>query len=126
MQSSTDGLVEFLLARLAEDKALLDPFKKDIIGRIPPPDSYPGYRVRESNRPGDTQTIVVEPMRLFLECQARWEIIHTYQALERASRHAPELNSQALTWFTSALAQLAVPYMGHPDYRGEWSGGALL
>ena len=65
--------------------------------------------------------IVINPFRLFMECQTKRDIVRVFRHVEQGARHAPDAYRQGLAALASVLANLALPYSDHPDYRDEWS-----
>ena len=122
MAPSTEGLADFLLARIAEDAVVLRRFEPDLLGREPAPLSDRGYWLTTSDGKSELPTIAVHPFRLLAECQAKRDIVRAYQRAEQLADRFSTRHDQGLAAFTAVLAHLALPYADHPDYRDEWSG----
>jgi hypothetical protein len=94
-------IAEFLLARIAEDEALVE-------------------KARERNLPfwGDQLTARYvdrfSPARVLTECEAKRRIVELCNVDELVLGSSP--------WWTRwpVLQALALPYSDHPDYRAEW------
>lgn len=115
----------FLLARIAEDEEVA-------YGGAPSPwrhgnwnGEYDGARevldrhgeVTAATYYGGTHGHVLrfDPTRMLAECKAKREIVALYDD----SAH-PDLHADAWTLMKAVLAQLALPYAGHPDYQQRW------
>jgi hypothetical protein len=116
MSPRLDGLAEFLLARVADDAAVLRPLK--LRNQIPP-DALGGYALMTNVKHQDI--VAVDPWRLTVECQAKADIVRAYEQAERLARLQPALHEGALLALTTALQCLAAIYSDHRDYREEWS-----
>ncbi len=106
-------LIEFLHARIAEDRERLMFEHHD------------GCGWTLARLPCDCGT----PDRLLAEVRAKWRIIELVQHAH--SRYAQERDSgygdgSDMEWLTKiealepVLSLLALPYAGHQDYRDEW------
>lgn len=118
-------IVEFLLARIAEDEAEAT--------RVPTSWLYPeNYPALEMGEMGPGHTLIISPARVLAECQAKRamveESLRLYRnlwlfrqpPLRRVKREEYERLSgrhQAAAW---ALRHLAAVYAEHEDYREEW------
>ncbi len=105
-------LVEFLLARIAEDERAAH-------------DVRPGPRIVRTNAPDVERYLTVwHPDRALAECDAKRRIIDARRALT-GQETAPTDRAQGwylgmTTAYDRALRLLALPYEDHPDYRAEW------
>jgi Family of unknown function (DUF6221) len=115
MSPRLDGLAEFLLARIADDAALLRPFN---LRALVPPDTRRGYALIRNVKHQDI--VAVDPWRLSAECKAKADIVRAYQETERLAGLQPAVHESALLALTTALRCLAAIYSDHRDYRGEW------
>ena len=123
------NLTEFLLARIAEDEAMAR-------AAIQPGELCPwGDKRLPRRRPEDFSEDVMDylggtwgehcaawsPLRVLAECEAKREIIHMRQAMERRDglwdRVILPSVSAALDL---ALMALAAPYADHSDYDQAW------
>ena len=109
MARSTEGLAEFLLARIVEDSEVLRPFEDDIVGREPPPISDRGFCLTTHDSDGEPPTIAVHPFRLLVECQVKRDIIRACQRTEQLADRFPTRHDQGLAAF-AATRQLALPH----------------
>ena len=89
-------LVEFLLARIAEDEA--------VAKRGPYPE--PSLRL-ENVETDESMFIAIDPARVLAECEAKRRIVEVYQ--------------QGEVWPVLTLRAIAHPYRDHPDYDPEWA-----
>jgi hypothetical protein len=114
-------LIEFLLARIAEDEALLTaPTAKRMIGRQMvevPVTRLPDYVKRDRKRWAS-------------ECEAKRRIVQTWveewpewhgfgSGLTRTSMTRDQY--QRVVEAEHVLGCLALPYADHPDFRQEWA-----
>jgi hypothetical protein len=98
-------LVEFLLARIAEDeegarRASAVEGGDFAIAALPLP-------LMEGIRPGF-------PTRVLAECEAKRRIVDLYREVET------DRGNDAMSRLDRVLRALALPYVAHPDYRVEW------
>jgi hypothetical protein len=118
----TDDLIAFLNARLAEDAAKVAAMQREKVRVRTAP-------IFQSNPLGwlDSVDIFVSPDRWRAEVDAKRRIIGLVDDVRgdedridgewgtgRWERDAPDRTSVQI------LRSLALPYVGHPDYREEW------
>ena len=108
-------LSEFLLARIAEDEALLESLGDDAVEP-----SAPCALFACSKEPG---SIVLNRRRLLAECTARRIIIDRAGAIggEPIDLGGSPQAAMFALGMLSALRYLALPYADHPDFRPEWA-----
>lgn len=92
---SDAGLIEFLLARIAEDES-------EIVGVIPPGQVLYDYEVKW------------QPPRIAHECEAKRRII------ERHGDGGDCFDCTPTRYPCPTLRLVAAIYADHPDYREEW------
>lgn len=120
-------LVEFLLARIAEDEAPL-------AGHLQPGDEVDGtfYCACYEGDFGSPHLDEVAPngARLFAECRAKRRIVQeaideelTAQAQDDMVGDLDGTVFAEATALRRVLMLLALPYADHPDYRDEWRVG---
>lgn len=91
-------LVEFLLARIAEDEARVEGMSSGA-----DPDFFWG------------------PDRIRAECEAKRAIVQTaINAYEAAEERGDPFEGGFAAGYTDCLQALALPYADHPDYDREW------
>jgi hypothetical protein len=136
--SGTDGLVEFLRARLDEDAAVAraaSGHQWDLDAGDGPAEAWV---LDEDMHLIDTDRVTAEhiarwdPARVLAEVEAKRQMIRDVAAADASSLdmehgccHEPqEILAGACRQTDPAslplLRLLAVPYAGHPDYRDEW------
>src|SRR5690242_1162971 len=111
-------LIEFLLARIAEDERVV---------------RYASVNAHQPTLHLDTNGYpVMDPARVLAECEAKRRIIAALdmtpcpcQRAERCVIHDASAGPPALERYVDpvtddVLAALALPYADHPDYREEW------
>lgn len=119
-----NDLVEFLLARIAEDeersRAAAEVDGADVMLAALPTQLFDGLRL-------------AFPARVLAECEAQRRIVEAYQdakhhydeehdvdgSLKYADGAVWEYLAKLEVW-EQALKLLALPYADHPDYRDEW------
>jgi len=94
-------ITEFLLARIAEDE-----HEARKAGSFTPWD-------RTFDRDNYGQ-LLVQPSRVLAECEAKRQIVVRCSEMQLASQ------AIAVHLASRTLADLALPYADHPDYREEW------
>ena len=117
-------IVDFLLARIAEDEAAVERSRRHNAEEVYANDNY--------------GCLLVDPMRVLAECQAKRAIValHKPTTLEDlwgaaradiAKRLVCEYDSSpdshlgdTTEWPCTTLRHLAAVYADHPDYRQEW------
>lgn len=116
MGGMTDGLVEFLLARIAEDEAVARAMEKcsDPLDWTEPGDPAVGL-AGPVDGPSGYESIVIDPARVLAECEAKRQII-----AQQTRRPAKDFRPTPPPADTPVLRLLAMPYVDHPDYRQEW------
>lgn len=101
MPTQTLTLADFLLARIAEDEAVVEGFHQG--------DGDPDF--------------MWGPDRIRAECAAKREIVADYLAAADDS-DGPEKHAKYLAGVEAglygAVQHLALPYADHSDYRQEW------
>lgn len=134
-------LIEFLLARIAEDEAAACQATAGTWTYADGGDVWAGDQpvtlcgfdsagsLQESIEPWNAEHIVRhDPARVLAECAAKRRIVNAYQLaeadLERSSgyprRGGKAALSAACSAFRYAAMALAVPYADHPDYDETW------
>jgi hypothetical protein len=104
------SLVDFLLARIAEDEAKIQHMTREAervatapIFRNYPPDWLLGV------------DIFVSPDRWRAECAAKRHVLNLHPEAVSDEKRA------GAAWaYDEVLRLLALPYSSHPDYRDEW------
>lgn len=91
------GLVEFLLARIAEDEETANNWLR--------------FEVRDGI-PGNYAI----PARVLAECAAKRAIVESAEFL----RGAPSIHRDAMTYMDAVLAKLAGVYASHAEYLDDW------
>lgn len=137
-------LVEFLLARIAEDKAvirrLLDYFEGSPLYEDGMDDMAKLRAVQDDTGVGwggEYVDISISPARFLAECEAKRKIVNAYQGelilrniYQSAEARALEDDEQATLRRSSAarargleiaLQALASVHADHPDYPEEWA-----
>lgn len=121
-------LVEFLLARIAEDAAAARHVIEIRERYMPDAPVVIDYQWVEfmapAAHPGNRSSMFFDgapsPHRVLAECEARRRIIEWYGVSEER-----EMPSDAWVLMVHVLRELALPYWDHPDYRGDWRPGDL-
>lgn len=117
-------LTEFLLARIAEDKA-----GADAMGHRTDPEGEDGYYACPATRDyplGDLPYgeehcdcgLAEHKRRALAECEAKRRIV---EEVARYDGESYDGNSGALNSLDAILATLAAVYADHPDYQAEWA-----
>ena len=101
MSGDAGGLVEFLLARLAEDERI--PKMLEARGWL---DDDPGGPYEQG---ADGPYVEVSARRVLAEVEAKRRIVERFVRGDTDDLWGPEIG-----------ALLALPYADHPDYRQEW------
>ena len=113
-------LVEFLLARIAEDEAVAR-----AVPEVEPKSSHSIFTSLHE----PTGTVEISPARVLAECEAKRRIVErasvecvcTDHGADRVEGCGQCLACQAVTTADGyVLADLALPHADHPDYRDEW------
>lgn len=126
----TVDIIEFLLARLAEDEAALEPFNggRPVHGRTGEVlDFHEGGELWEISPSSEYVTMYVSPQRALAEVRAKRAIVDRHQARVKrqddqgrpAHLHDPVL-SMLVKDDRYLLRHLAAVYADHPGYRPEW------
>lgn len=117
-------LVEFLLARIAEDEASVGyPNTRAAARYEPSPYSLPHMRERARDAGGAfTSASGSAAIRVLAECEAKRRIIAQARPVTRDStgvypRDVTYVYDVGVPW---VLKLLALPFVDHPDYREEW------
>ncbi|SFL54659.1 DUF6221 family protein [Geodermatophilus ruber] len=109
-------LVEFLLARIAEDEQTA----RRAAGDSPTTATAP---LRVATEPGRGE-VVAPVARVLAECEAKRIVVEQYRAVARVVDSYGGLEQLAIMFVVDALegalTALALPYAYHPDYREEW------
>lgn len=109
-------LVEFLLARIAEDEAVAVatrgnwnalPWKASDRGIAGPVDGPFGHAA-----------VVIDPARVLAECEAKRRIVELHPSVIDDGQTV--CSEEQAEWPCPTLRLLALPYADHPDYRDEW------
>ncbi len=122
-------LVEFLLARIAEDEEaakaaieLREPYTRGGFTW------YYNWAIHTEHVSGGWGTGFVDgaptPDRVMAECQAKRRIIEYCEYSidpDDDACYAPETYGMMAATGEGVLERLALPYADHPDYRPEWS-----
>ena len=110
-------LVDFLLARIAEDEeAAKAPLTSPLSGTV------------QAGDPGADVVVAWDCRRVLAECEAKWMRVTALSGIAISPQRLPEwlpLDADAVrpTAVRSAVMLLAIealPYADHPDYRDEW------
>lgn len=108
----SNGLVHFLIARIAEDE------------KIAYPATYEGCFIDEGEEWLLPFLDQFSGDRMLAECKAKRAIIadHPQDPYHTAdcNRCEDRVFDSPLEWPCPTLRLLAVPYADHPDYREEW------
>jgi hypothetical protein len=103
MTTATATLTDFLLARIAEDKARA--------GAVPSPVTTGGRLDTLTGRARARFVADWQPARVLAECEAkRKQVEHLIRFME--NDYAP--------WNEEQLQIMAAVYSDHPEYREEW------
>lgn len=112
-QIAKKGLVEFLLARIAEDEEMAH----DVQSYLSPKDTIDVFLTR---REGDESRSKVvrpyDPARALADCKAKREIVDLI-----ALTDSPACHVDAWTVAKRAVRAIAMIYAEHPDFREEWA-----
>lgn len=100
-------LVEFLLARIAEDEAQAEFVQRQQSGHQDA-GAYDTWKLAWHD---EYDLLCIEPSRALAECEG------LRAAISILGRFRDEDYSP---WSDEVLAQLALPYATHPDYDEEW------
>lgn len=117
-------LVEFLLARIAEDEERARFVQQQVEGPWHKP--FEPWRLSWHD---EYDLLCIDPARALAECEAKRRIVETVQYAQE--RYAQERDSgygdgADMEWLTKLetlepiLAYLAQPYADHPDFNPEW------
>ena len=107
-------LIEFLLARIAEDEAVA----RAVIAEYPRHDDVTNHVCY-----CDGQAVAaLNGHRLLAECEAKRRIVHEAREINPDADYGDVDNlDDGQVWaFGDVLQALALPYADHPDYRDEW------
>lgn len=108
----TLSIVDFLKARIEEDRVLAQAAIDDLYG---PDDCY----FDTSNRHIVDHYLRHDPARVLREVTAKRRIVEAEQ--DRVLDEGPLPEHMRGSVETDVLALLALPYADHPDYREEWA-----
>lgn len=95
-------ITDFLLARIAED---------EYDARRAVPLASAGLATDSDGR------LLIDPARVLAECEAKRRIVEAHSAWDENEWQSPAYFSAPMD---EVLALLALPYVGHPDFREEW------
>lgn len=116
-------LVEFLLARLAEDEERQQQPETRYHERYCTSSDVDDY-----GRLGPDACDCQAAARVLADCAAKRRIVEDHQILRGALAQTPRDDAKAGRWrvaagaYEAVLEQLATTYAGHPDYHGgRWS-----
>src|SRR5690606_36076662 len=111
-------LVEFLLARVAEDKAVA----REVMGRAaadPHTDATEVFLYANEAASSGSPIVATTPARVLAECEAKRQAVAIFQNHPGADpRDDRRWNEYA--GMNSMLCALALPYADHPDYQEAW------
>lgn len=125
------SLADFLLARIAEERAAVWAWDGDGRARVatvwtgPEPgystvasDHGDGRWVADGREIADAQhpLVLFDPARVLADCEAREWIVKRYMSLRGLGSYKLE-ERQALG---DVLRLFVQPYVDHPDFRAEW------
>jgi hypothetical protein len=98
-------LIDFLLARIAEDEAAAPDGSLWLGGEMP-------WLLEEGDPPNFP--ITVDPRRVLAECEAKRKIAAVCAEMEARSENIVGSYAHEI------LCLLALPYRDHPDFRDFW------
>lgn len=100
-------LVEFLLARIAEDETAAERGRR--------------HNARETYANDNYGYLLVDPARVLAECGAKRQIIEDYEVLHADYRVTHDQTTEARRFQALvAIGRLAAAYSDHPDYDETW------
>jgi hypothetical protein len=120
--SQINEIVEFLLARIAEDEAVArevvgtdgpDTIRGRLAAAVASPDLVIAGGIAASD---ENVTVYINPMRVLADVAAKRRIVNAWRS------GFPAEDRYATGWHdfhVHALCLLALPYADHPDYREE-------
>lgn len=126
-------LVKFLLARIAEDEAVVRRAKEGHPLRPPYDWCFDVFEMDDGM--GPWQSVEVGLSRVLAECEAKRRIAWKHTPFHVTTKndglnwdyrgcgecHTPEGAEEGQTWWPCAtLRLLALPYADHPDYDEKW------
>lgn len=100
-KAPTVDLADFLLARIAEDKAVAQ-----AAGR-----HWHGIHIESATSAQNEHVRRHAPARVLADCEARQRIVEQFSLTRTMTGSA---------FVTPLLRLLALPYADHPDHRAEW------
>jgi hypothetical protein len=109
------GLVEFLRARLDEEKAEA--------ARLADVDDYPldpwSLQWEETGEWNSYAYLRISKARVLAEGEAKRRLINEYERVNARAQY-PDSEGGMADGLELAVHLLALPYAQHPDYREEW------
>jgi hypothetical protein len=108
--SAAEELVEFLLARIADDETFAE-----MVAGVPKISAGESRRVQEGNATFIPLNLASSPSRVLAECEAKRRIVAGLTGVLGQSRQREQRQNAETT-----LRHLAAVYADHPDYRQEW------
>jgi hypothetical protein len=114
------NLVDFLLARIAEDEELARSVQQRHAFLEPYAPAVPGRGLE-----WDDHMVYAPPLRVLAECDAKRAIINTLDGVTAAAADTPGVIESAVyrgmaRAMEEAVRMVAAVYGDHPDYREEW------